>query len=314
MIFGGRRKGLPQEVFSYRRNYLARDPVEVGVRVRNLLFESVRKAGPSGLVDLLSEIVEVKHAYPFNGLIVRGVDVIVEINDKIVGQTIGKRQFRELVEFIRGSLDRVDSENLAESASALAREILLESRILLASPSRVTLRAAMAMRAKAQVVRVPEVYPYEKGVSLAERLYEEGVAATFVPDYMRARIVRDSDIIVAPIYGVTSEGFIITDPGVLPVVEAAREMGKPVYFVGPDSGLHELGPLSFLESNGTQKGPVEGVEVRLFDAIDPGRGGVYLARRTGSIQVDRESIKSISRINYKLVKDTVEALLSRLQH
>jgi len=301
LIFGGRR--LPGYVYEARERYFEYDPVELGLRVARDMFRFARGIDPSEPSEGLQQVAGVKRLYAFNGIIVRAASIVEAAVGAAASAGLGKRGLRRIVDSIAGEFPKREAAYLRDSASSLVGEVLSESRLLLASPGVATYRAALALRAKAGVVRVPEAYPLGRGVRVAEALHDEGVRAVYVPDFLRARIVGGSDVVIVPLYGVTSDGLAVTDAGVAPVVEAAWEHEKKVYLVGVESSLQEtVGSAELLSAPPARLGSVA---ARPFDVLDPDAGQLRLARRAGSVLVTRDTLYSMARLETRRALEAV---------
>jgi len=308
VLFGRRR--LPGYIYDARERYFNYDPLEIGLRVAVDLLRFARSIDPADPGEALQRVTEVKRLYAFNGIVVRAASIVEAAVEAVASRGLGRRGLRRILDSVAGELPKREAAYLRESASSLVAEVLVESRLLLASPSRVSFRAALALRAKAGIVRVPEAYPLARGVDVAEALHGEGVRAVYVPDFLRARIVRESDMVIVPVYGVTGDGLAVADAGAAPVVEAAWEHEKRVYLVGVESSLQETLPSEELLASPPAR--LGEVAARPFDLLDPDAGPLRLARRAGSIAVDRGGLSLLARAETRKVLEAITSLAGAL--
>ncbi len=308
MVFGRRKTVLPPRVYEFRRRYLELEPLEVGASVREDLFNVVKKVGVRRIIEAYQALSEARSLFPFNGTIVGAADIL----DYIVtmyesGEA--SRPLEEVLDMLLEILRRLDRESLFEAGSLVSQEVFSDSRIFLASPSLATYRVALGVRAKASIVRLPVYYPLNGGIRYAESLHEEGVRVVYVPDYLRVQAMERTDVVIAPFYAVTRDGFLVTDPGAGTVVRLAWARDRTVYIVGVRSSLTRT-----LSSEDLLRG-AEGLlgrktRVLLADLIDPDEGEVRIAVRGSVRSIDRDSIISEAEWEAKSLRDIVERLAS----
>lgn len=308
MVFGRKKTVLPPRIYEFRRRYLELEPLEVGASVREYLFEMVKRVGVRRIIDAYQALSEARSLFPFNGTIVGAADIldyIVTMYESGEAATPLDDVLDMLLEILR----RLDRESLSEAGSLVSHEVLPDSRVFLASPSLVTYRVALGVRAKASIVRLPVYYPLNGGIRYAESLHREGVKVMHVPDYLRAQAMERTDVVIAPFYAVTRDGLLVTDPGAGTVVRLAWARERTVYMVGVRSSLAKTIPSEDLlrESEG-----IIGRKTRvlLADLVDPDEGEVRIALRGSVRSVDRDSILSEAEWEAKSLRDIVERLAS----
>ncbi len=310
MIFRRKKTSLPAEVYEYRERYVEYDPLELGLTIRRIVLGLMRSAGPERILEAVGVVGEARFLFPFNATVYSAVDVAEILADYAdVLESKGKRGYMRLIDDILVLLERADRESLREAGSVIAGEALTEARLMAATPSLIARRVVLSARAKLSLVRVPEGVPLNHGVSFAVRLYREGVRAVHVPDYLRARAVRDSDIVVVPIYAITREGLAVAEPGARPIVEAALEYDRRIYLVGVRSGIYRTMSADDLLSRSEAR--LGRMSVRAFDLIDPDWGDMKVVVWTYAADASRGKILEIAEQEERAIRDTVEGLIRR---
>ncbi len=302
MIFRRKRR-LAERLLEYRGRVLYYDPYEAGVYVRRVVLEEAARTRPSKIIEILGDVIEVKTLFAFNSIAASGPYVVEVIADYVHEVGLSDREYyRKIMEIIT-ALDRSDADYINAVGSVFASEIVSGTDLLVPAGGSILETVILASRAKLEVVRVPMGEPSLQGVGFAERLHNYGVESFFFPDGLRYWAVRRSQAIVVPFYAVSREGLVIAEPGVEPIVRLAWTYDKDVFLVGTWSALAAYFTVSEIEASGKTR--LNGIEVELFDVIDPDEGRLLLVTDKVVVPVTREGLRERSEAIVKKLRDTV---------
>jgi len=283
----GRKKSLASSLTVYRERYIYYDPYEVGSYVRKLVAEYIGKRRPDDLIYVLEELLEVRRMFPFNGFIASITYVIESIVDDVVQLRVPKRHMRQAMETLVRLYERADEEFVRRSAHMLSSEILSGSTAALPTGGLLLEKVLFEVRAKLEGMLVPMGEPLLLGAKFAARMHKSGINSLYVPDSARNWLVSKSDFTIIPLYGLTVEGHIVTEPGTLPLVRLAWDQEKRVFAVGPRTAFYPVERAAdLLASSMVDIGG--GLHVRAADLVDPDEGEVFLATDREVLRVSKE--------------------------
>jgi len=286
LVFG-RKKSLASSLRTYRQRYIYYDPYEVGSYVRKLVAEYVGKKRPDQLIYILEDLLDVRRMFPFNGLIASITYVIESIVDDVVQLRVPKRYMRQAMETLVRLYERADEEFVRRSAHMLSSEILSGSTAAVPTGGLLLEKVLFEVRAKLDGMLVPMGEPLLLGAKFAAKMHKSGINSLYVPDSARGWLVSKSDFTIIPLYGLTLEGHIVTEPGTLPLVRQAWDQEKRVFAVGPRTAFYPVERAGdLLASSLVDLGG--GLRVRAADIVDPDEGPVFLATDREVLRVSKD--------------------------
>jgi len=283
----GRRKRLASSLAVYRQKYLYYDPFEVGNYVRRVVAEYVGRRKREDLIYILEDVIEVRKLFPFNGLIASITFVVESIVDNVINLDVPKKHMRKAMETLVRLYERADEEFIRRASHMLSSEIIPGSTLLLPTGGQLLEQVLFEIRARLEGMMVPVGEPLLMGARFAGRIHRHGIPSLYIPDSARGWAVRRSDFVIIPLYGLTTEGHIVTDAGVRPLVRLAWDEERRVYAIGPRTAFYPVERASDLERNSFVELKAGRMRVRAADIIDVDEGEVYLA-------TDREVLRATS--------------------
>ena len=130
-------------------------------------------------------------------------------------------------------LSRVLEEQYDRLYSVLNGFLDYDESIGVVGYSRGLLDSLLYSRSKIKVVYALESYPVRSGKMLVSQLRRENVRAYYVPDESVLWVASRASKVIIPVYGSTSDGYTVVEPGGFALASTARHIGTPVIGVYP---------------------------------------------------------------------------------
>ena len=206
------------------------DVIELNIYLITELYKYLMKEKGKSIEDYSRRVIPVieelerEHPFPMIRLatnVIRGL--IHEARERTVTSNV--KEFKEMLG-ISGSIIR---EYIAKAYSIaalhLASILKSDSSIFIIGYFNLLERLLLSTKIKIRQVNMIRYWPYLWGLELSEKLVHQGFNVKLWYDSSIARAIEDSEYVIIPVWGVSTEGYAVGDAGSQLAVDLAESFG-----------------------------------------------------------------------------------------
>ena len=202
-------------------------------------------------------------------------------------------------------LSRIYEEQYDRIYSALNGFLGYEESIGTIGYSKGLLDSILYSRSKVKVVYALESYPIRSGKMLVSELRREGVKAYYIPDEAVLWVASKASKVLVPVYGSTSDGYTVVEPGGFALATVAKEVGIPVVGIYlPVARCVSVDSSLIKRDNELSISKKFNVKVAPFDIVKPKYYDVFVTH-DGVVKASEEIMKELSGLVDQVIKAVI---------